>query len=372
MKVLIISVKAGYGHHSTGNAIIEHFSECGVECEMLDMFEYINHKLADSIDNGYMFSTKYFPKIYGKAYDMLDKHDKRTDKYSPMSVLSKIVSHKLHDYVKRFNPDAIIGTHSYACMMMTYLREAGVVSCPLIGVVTDFTVHPFWENTNLDYYVIADALLSNNARKKGIPPQKILPFGIPVRKNFSTKKDKLEARKELKIDNKTTILLMMGSMGFGNILKEIAEIDRLEFDFQVICVCGKNKKKFKEISHHTWNKNIITLGFVNNVDLLMDASDCIITKPGGLTTSEFLAKQLPAVIMNPIRGQEDRNTEFLVNAGAAVMVTKTFGIAEALSHVLNCPWRLETLKQSVKNLGKPNATKDLCDFVINLVKKNEH
>ena len=91
MKVLIISVKAGYGHHSTGIALIERFSELGVECEMLDTFEYINHKLADSIDNGYLFSTKYFPKIYGKAYDMLDKRDERMDKYSPMSVLSRIV-----------------------------------------------------------------------------------------------------------------------------------------------------------------------------------------------------------------------------------------------------------------------------------------
>ena len=219
--------------------------------------------------------------------------------------------------------------------------------------------------------MIADELLSNKVIKKGISAKKILPFGIPVRKSFSTKKDKIEARKELQIDNKTTVLLMMGSMGFGNILKEIAEIDKLDFDFQVICVCGKNRKKFKAISSHSWNKKIITLGFVNNVDLLMDASDCIITKPGGLTTSEFLAKQLPAVIMNPIRGQEDRNTEFLVNTGAAIMVTKTFSISEALFQILNCPWRLETLKQSVKNLGKPNSTKDLCEFVINLVKKDE-
>lgn len=371
MKVLIISVKAGYGHHSTANALIERFGEYGVKCEMLDTFEYINPTIADSIDNGYLFSTKYIPKLYGKAYDMLDKHDEKWDKHSPISVLSKIVSHKLKDYIKAYNPDAIIGTHSYACMLMTYLKEEKIISCPLIGIITDFTVHPLWESTSLDFYVTADSILNNQMKKKGIDESKILPFGIPIRKNFSSKMPKKEARQELGVEDKTTILIMMGSMGFGNILKEIEEIDKLDFDFQVICVCGRNKKMYKEISTHTWQKNVITYGFVNNVDMLMDAADCIITKPGGLTSSEFLAKQLPAVIMNPIRGQEDRNAEFLVNNGAAILVTKTFSLSEALFQILNNSWRLDCLRISVEHLGKPDATKNLCDFVIRLANKNE-
>lgn len=371
MKVLIISVKAGYGHHSTASALVDGFAEYGVKCEMLDTFEYINPTLADSIDNGYLFSTKYIPKLYGRAYDLMDKRDEKWDKHSLISILSKIVSHKLKDYIKAYNPDAIIGTHSYACLLMTYLREEKIVSCPLIGIITDFTVHPFWESTNLDYYVTADALLNNQMKKKGIEASKILPIGIPIRRNFSRKMPKKDARADLKIDDKTTILIMMGSMGFGNILKEIEEIDKLEFDFQIICVCGRNKKMYKEISRHTWQKKVITYGFADNVDILMDASDCIITKPGGLTTSEFLAKCLPAIIMNPIRGQEDRNTEFLVNNGVAIMVTKTFNLSEALFQILNNPWRIKLLETGVTHLGKPNSTKDLCEFVIRLVNKDE-
>lgn len=367
MKVLIMSVKAGYGHHSTANALKEYFAEKGVQCEMLDTFDYINHALADSIDNGYMFSTKYIPKIYGKAYDRMDKREERYDKLSIFSVLSKIVSYKLKDFIKAFNPDIIIGTHSYACMVMTYLKEEQIISCKLIGIITDFTVHPFWESTNLDYYVTADRILDNQMRKKGIPKEKILPFGIPIRKNFTVKMPKAEARKELGLEEKTTVLIMMGSMGFGNILKDIKEIDKFNFDFQIICVCGRNKKMYKEISSHKWSKKLLVYGFAENVDVLMDASDCIITKPGGLTTSEFLAKQLPAIIMNPIRGQEDRNTEFLVNNGAAIMVTKTFGLDEALFEVLTSDWRLKVLKESVENIGKPNSTKDLCDFLIRLM-----
>jgi len=372
MKVLILSVKAGFGHHSTAQAIINYFDEKDVQCTMLDTFEYINPVLADSIDNGYLFSTKYIPEIYGKAYDKLDGRVQKWDKHSIVAILSKLVSNKLKDYVMDFEPDIIIGTHSYACMLMTYLKEKEIVSCPLIGIVTDFTVHPFWESTELDYYVTADSLLDNQMRKKGIDSSKILPFGIPIKSKFSQKIEKSEARRILEIEDKTTILLMMGSMGFGNVQKDIEEIDDLGLDFQLLCVCGKNEKLYKDIESRQWKKKIIPYRFVDNVDVMMDASDCIITKPGGLTTSELLAKKLPAIIMNPIRGQEDRNMEFLVNNGAAIMVTETFGIDEALFQIIKNKNRLNLLRESISYLGKPDSTKNLCEFIINIYNERNH
>lgn len=370
MKVLLMSVKAGYGHHSTARAIIDYLTERGVACEMLDTFEYINSHLADSIDNSYLFSTKYLPEIYGKAYDKLDRREEKWDKRSLVAMLSKIVSHKLKDYIAEYNPDVIIGTHSFASMLMTYLREKEVVTCPLVGIVTDFTVHPFWESTELDYYVTADALLENQMKKKGIPAEKIIPYGIPIRSSFSKKMPKEEARRTLGIENKTTVLVMMGSMGFGNLVKDIRAIDEMDEDFQILCVCGNNEKMKNEISSRTWSKRVITFGFVHNVDVMMDAADLIVTKPGGLTTSELLAKRLPAVIMNPIPGQEDRNTEFLVNNGAAIMVTETFPLEEALFELLKSPCRLRLLEESVKYLGKPDSTRDVCEFIISLSGEN--
>lgn len=370
MKVLIISVKAGYGHHSTAKALIDYLTNKGVTCEMLDTFEYINPVLADSIDNGYLFLTKYVTDIYGKAYDKLDKRDERWGKHSLVEVLSKLVTHKLKDYVTDFNPDVIIGTHSYACLLMTYLREKKIVNCPLLGIVTDFTVHPFWESTDIDYYVTADALLEKQMARKGIPAEKLLPFGIPIKSGFSHKIPKNEARKTLGIEDKTTLLVMMGSMGFGNIVKDMRSIDDLEEDFQVLCVCGNNEKMKREIEERTWHKKVIPFGFVDNVDVMMDAADLIVTKPGGLTTSEFLAKNLPAIIMNPIPGQENRNTEFLVNNGAAIMVTDTFPLEEALFELLKSPCRIKLLEESVKYLGKPDSTRDVCEFIIKLAENN--
>ncbi len=364
MKVLIMSVKAGHGHHSTAQAIIECLNERGIKSHMLDTFDYIDSMLCETIDKGYLFSTKNFPEMYGRTYDFLDKRVEPHKKFSPISVVSKLVSHKLRDFVSDFQPDVVIGTHSFACMVITTLRNKGVITCPTVGVVTDFTVHPFWESTDMDYYVTADSLLDNQMRKKGISKEKILPFGIPINRKFLKKLPRKEARELLGIPEKRTILLMMGSMGFGNIEKQIEAICKIDIDMQVLCVCGRNEKIKKEIDKRPeWKEKIITYGFVDNVDIMMDAADCIITKPGGLTTSELLAKRLPAIIMNPIPGQEDRNMEFLVNNGAAITATETFTLDEALFELFSHPWRIRLLKLSVSRLGKPDSTVTLCNFL---------
>ena len=370
MKCLVMSVKAGFGHHSTGQAIMEYLEKKGAECRMLDTFEYINPKLSETISDGYLFSTKYLPEVYGKAYNIFDKHDESYDKHSPIAVLSKLVTRKLKDYVDNFKPDVVIGTHSYAAMLMTYLKESGHISCPTYGIVTDFTVHPFWESTDLDYYITPDRLLNNQMNKKGIPTKKILPYGIPIKEAFSKKISKQEAREQLGIEDRFTILMMMGSMGFGNMTKYIEKIDELNSDFQLLCVCGNNAKSLKEIRERNWKKPVYAYGFVNNVDVLMDAGDLIITKPGGLTTSELLAKGLPAVIMNPIPGQEDRNMSFLVNSGAAVMANNVFPLDEALYELMNNPWRLELLEKCVAHIGKPDSTQRLCEEILANYEKN--
>ena len=363
MKALILSVKAGYGHHSTGQAVIAALEKRGFECILLDTFEYVNVHLANSISDGYLFSTKHLPKTYKKTYEQFNRHTEKYDKRSLVSIFSKLVSHKLKAFFEDYTPDLVIGTHSYACLLVTYLLEEHIINCPTFGIVTDFTVHPFWESTEIDYYVTPDALLNRQMAKKGIPEEKILPFGIPIKDKFSKKIPKNTARDMLKIPDITTILIMMGSMGYGNIISTLKLIDAIEERFQILCVCGSNTKAKKEIDAISWKKPLYSFGFVDNVDVMMDASDLIITKPGGLTTSELLAKGLPAIITDPIPGQEKRNTEFLVNNGAAVMVTETFPIDEALYELFKYPWRLDMLESAVSHLGKPHATEELVDFI---------
>lgn len=372
MKVLLMSVKAGYGHHSTAKAIEEYFEERGHSCRMLDIFSYISERLGNTINDGYLLSTKYLSKTYGKVYDKLSKEDEHYDRLSVTSMVSNLITKRLIGYVTDFKPDVIIGTHSFAGVVMTILREKHITECPLIGIVTDFTVHPFWESTELDKYVIPDSLLTYQMNKKGIPTEKLLPIGIPVKKVFSSKLPKEEARSLLGISDKKTLLVMMGSMGYGNIKDALAEIDNFSSDFQLLIICGTNEKLRGFVDGKTWKKTVRSYGFVNNVDIFMDASDIILTKPGGLTTSEAFAKGLPIIAMNPIPGQEDKNMAFLVNNGAAIAVRDDeYTISDALYQIMNEKWRMDIMNECVEHIGKPNSTADLYNAVIKEVEKNQ-
>lgn len=357
-----MSVKAGYGHHSTAKAIMEKFSSHGHECDMLDIFDYINHKLGNTIQDGYLLSTKYLSAPYGKIYGTMSERDTPYSKHSITALLSKLVSKKLKAYVKLYSPDLVIGTHSYAGVVMSILRGEGIINCPIIGIVTDFTVHPFWESTTLDNYVIPDMRLAYEMTRKGISRDKLLPIGIPIRERFETKLPRDNACGLLGIENKRTALLMMGSMGFGNIKRTLLEIDECDEDFQVICICGSNKRMEKAISKYPWKKNIMAYGFVDNIDTMMDACDVVISKPGGLTTSETLAKGLPMIAANPIPGQEDRNLMFLVNNGVVIAINDIFTMSDALHLLFGDPLRLDELRACAMRMGKPTSTENLYKF----------
>ena len=367
MKVLIFSITTGQGHNQTAKVISDYLNADGVECKYMDVFEYINPLLSESVSKLYLMSTKNMPKIYGGGYRMCERREAGTNHVLP-KLTNVLLAKRLLQFVRQENPDVIICTHVFAALLVTYLTGHIDIHTHTIGIVTDFTIHPYWEDTNLDYYITASELLTNQGVKKGIPEYKFKPFGIPIDPKFSNRKSREEACSELKISNKNTVLVMSGSMGFGNVLEEIKSLDKLNFDYQIVTICGNNKKLKNQIDKLDMKKTIHNYGYVNNVDLFMDAADCIVTKPGGLTTSEALAKGLPMIMNNPVPGQEDRNVEFLLNAGAAMKVSKTFPIDEALYNLFVNPDRRRIMDSSIKSLQKPNSTKNLADFTIDLIK----
>lgn len=364
MKALILSIKAGMGHHKTGMAIKNYLEANGATCTMLDAYEYITPVLSETVSNSYLLSTKLTPKAFGRIYELALKHNNPKENTFEKA-FNKISLPKMKKFITDFAPDTIITTHPFAAIMLNPLiADKTLKDCLTVGIITDFTIHPFWEKTNLDYYDTASVLLNYQMMKKNIPLNKVLHFGIPIEPKFSKKIPKEEAKELLKIKNKPTVLVIMGSMGYGKIFNQLTAIDSLSSDFQVLLVCGNNKKLYKTASSYSWHHNFKIFGFVDNVDVMMDAADIIITKPGGLTTSEFLAKQLPAIIMSPIPGQEDRNAEFLLNNGLAVKVTKLTPIDEILYQFLNNPWRLDVLSTAAKHASHPNSAKMLGDFII--------
>jgi len=364
MKGLIFSITAGQGHNQTAKVLSEYFNSAGVECSYMDVFEYINPMLSESVSKIYLMSTKRMPKIYGKIYRHVEKHP-IDEKTSLPKVTTNILGRKLVKLIEEEAPDFIICTHVFAAILVTYLKEGIKKDCKTVGIVTDFTIHPYWEDTCLDYYVTPSEALTHQGVRRGIPGEKFKPFGIPIDTKFETKLDKAEAFKILGIPEKKTILVMSGSMGFGRVIEEIKALDQLDYDFQIVSICGNNEKLKKRIDALKTKKAVFNYGYVNNVDVFMDAAECIITKPGGLTTSEALAKGLPMIMNNPVPGQEDRNVEFLLNAGAAMKISRTFQVDDAINQMFLSD-RKEILSRAIESISKPYATRDLAEFIMSL------
>ena len=367
MKILILTNKVGGGHNSTANAIKKEFEKHNnVECRVIDSFEYISPILQKSVSNGYLLSTSVFPMLYKQGYRYQEIMDEIQDIDTSDNLAYSFLTQKLLNYFEEeYYPDIVISTHIFSAQLINLMQEKRLIKVKSIGIITDFTIHPHWcKLNNMDYFVTASELLEYQAVKKGIPKYKLLHFGIPVDEKFSISIDKNTAKRELEIkEDKKTILFMSGSMGYGRLDKMVKKIDSIDDDFQVMVVCGNNKKIKKHIEEIRFKHHVKVYGFVNNVDVMMSASDVIITKPGGLTSCEVLCKKLPMIMINPIPGQEERNVEFLNNNGCAVLSTQTFQVDEAFFQMFYSTEKLENMKKNIDLIRKPNATVDLCDFI---------
>ncbi|MEG1930238.1 MAG: glycosyltransferase [Anaerovorax sp.] len=367
MKVLILSISTGQGHHATGQAVENTFRKMGVDCSTLDAYEYIKPLLSDLVSKGYLISTAYAPTLSSKLYNAMVKKNRPVEEYSLPKLVNKLMTKELKEYLDEYNADVVICTHVLAATMVNIMVEKNWIHATTLGVITDFTVHPLWEECrSLDYYVTPSELLEFQLNKKGVDTKKMLSFGIPIKPEFSQRMDQKEARRKLGIrDNQATVLLMSGSMGYGKIDESIKRLDELAFDFQMIVVCGNNKRLFKKVNQLETKKKIYVYQYVNNVDVMMDASDCIVTKPGGITSSEALAKALPMIMVNPIPGHEMRNAEFMLNNGLALYATKTFPLDEAVFALFKHPERVSDMRATLEIFGKRNSTQNLCEFLVN-------
>lgn len=373
MKALILSISTGQGHHATGQAVSICFESMGVTCATLDAYEYVEPALKGLVSKGYLISTKYIPKISSKVYDLVVKKSKPMSDHSVGKMTNVFMAEELLGYLKEYRPDVVVCTHVLSAAMMSVLKERGEWDGIVAGIVTDFTLHPLWEECSfIDYYITPSELLEYQMRHKGLDISRMLPFGIPIREEFSQSMDRAEARRSLNLDeSKHTILLMSGSMGYGKIDQSLQKINELPMDFQIMVVCGNNKKMYRKIQkmQSSLKKDVRVYGYVNNVHLMMDAADCIITKPGGITSSEALAKGLPMIMVNPIPGHEQRNAEFMLNNGLALYATKSFPVDEALFSLFRHPERVEDLRHTVALYGKKDAARTLCQFLIERVEE---
>lgn len=368
MKVIILTMSTGNGHNIASYALKNYLKSLGMEAKVVDAYKFFNKQLSDLLEKGYLMSTKYAPYMYGKFYRSMEKHNPES-RLAWSTFCNSFVARQFAKYISRQNPDMVVSTHSLAAVLMSEYKRKKLVDTKTIGIVTDFCILPYWDMADMDYYITANEHIKDLLIKKGIHPDKILPYGIPIDLKFSQKISKEEARRKLGIENKETLFIISGSMGFGKTEKYIKSLDSIDRDFQIISVCGRNENMKNRVDRLITKKKVYNFGYVDNVDVIMDASDIIVTKPGGLTVSEAIAKKLPMVLVDPIPGQEDRNKEFLINNSLAMGVSKNAPLDEVVSQLIKCPERREQIKTMQTILGKPLAAKTLGDRIVEILKE---
>lgn len=368
MDILFLSVSAGGGHLKAAEAIMESVEERypGSRTLLVDTLKYINPIVDRLIVGSYLNAVKTTPKVYGKLYELSEYGENMND-FS--KGVNRLLSHRIKTLIEQFKPSVIVCTHPFSLQIMSSLKRKNTVDLPVLAILTDFVTHSFWIHENIDAYVVAHECMKLEMINRGIPESSVYPLGIPVSSDFLQKHDRSEVLEQLGLDNRLTFLVMGGSLGFGEVKSTFQSLMKCRKDFQIITVCGRNSKLKRQLEKYSQSspKRVKVLGFTNRIPELMDASNFIFTKPGGLTVAEALSKELPMFIMSPIPGQEEGNSFFLTNNGAAARIHGNKDMDSILCQILDNPLRIRHMKEMASYLSKPNAAED----IVNLIGKLE-
>lgn len=362
MNVLIFSVSIGNGHdqvaHTLRNELIRQDNSCRVK--IVNTISYISPILDKVILDSYLNILKFYPKAWGKIYEKTNKLDPIID---INDIANRLLTSKLSKTTVNFDPDVIICTHSFPAAIISSLKQKKKVYRPIITIITDFNIHTSYINENTDYYVIPHEDLTYVMEDFGVSKEKVLPFGIPVRHEFSEAYNRKELMERLGFEDKQTILVMGGGLGLGKINNIVKAIDSYMDNIQIVAIAGRNNRLEAKLKSLSTKNKLIVYGFINNIHELMELSDCIITKPGGVSTAEILCKEKPLVIFSPLPGQEYENAEFLLNSGAAATTSDVRKIPILIDQILSSEVRMKCFKEMAGLLKKPDATYNLVHFL---------
>ena len=373
-KILIFYAAYGGGHFSAAKSIKKYLdNNYDVETNIVDCIEYINKVLNKITTGAYKEMARKTPNLWGMVYS----HSQKGILGHVSTRTNKVMAIKLKNLIKEENPDLIISTHPFSSQMVSYLRRKGKINCKLVTVLTDFAPHDQW----LIGHEYTDAFcVSNNNMKKylenyGVESSKIHVTGIPLSDRFFEKFDKNEVCKEFDLEPSKPVILFFGGGEFG--LGKDRTLQILEAlihnlpTSQIVAISGKNPKMnsgFKDlVNKANAEARVKVLDYTNKVPELMSISIIVVTKPGGLTTSESLASNLPILVINPIPGQEEENAEFLEAHNVAVWLKKSDDPNKVIQDLFSNPAKLAEMKNNAKILAKRNSTKDICETIIKLL-----
>lgn len=371
-KVLILSAAVGAGHLRAAEALEKAFKESGMADEVrnVDVLNYTNVIFRRLYGKAYLDMVNTMPEVLGWMYDSLDKPWQNERRRLALDRLNTRPFVKL---LKEYQPDIAVCTHFLPAEIISWLKSKKKINCPQAIVVTDFDVHAMWLCHHYEQYFVALDETKVHLEKLGIPAEKLTVSGIPIDTVFAEKKDKAEMREKYGLEkDKLTILVSAGGFGVGNIEHLLQSLSDLQTPSQILAICGRNeelKTKLEKLAKEKLNNERVTfkpIGYTTAMDEYMSAADLIVGKPGGLTTSEALAKGLIFVIVNPIPGQEERNSDHLLEQGAAIRCNNLPTLAYKIDKLVADKKRFAAMQEDVLKFARPNAAQTIVEKLADL------
>ncbi len=343
--ILILTAATGAGHNQVASTLENALINNGHNVTQMDFVKEHSKMMEFFVENGYLVLAKKFPKIYGQFYK-LSNTEKMNAQLSKM--LTTAHSKSIKSSLKKQMPDLIIGTHPFAINIITQLKEEGFYNNPFVSVVTDYEAHYTYISQTVDLFIVGSDFTKQGLIEKGISSDKIAPLGIPISPVF------YEPSTVQKSDI-FTILLMGGSMGLDPMKKSFINLLSIKRNIKLIVVCGNNHLLRSELSDIAYNIKpsfpIELLGYTNEVAKLMDSADVIITKPGGITVSEAIAKNLPMIVPYYIPGQEAENLNFLNLVNFAIEASNPKFLNRIIYYLIDNPERLLGMKEAMAKIS---------------------
>lgn len=374
-KILLLSVSAGAGHARAAEAIRAYAAIAYPNCTVthLDVMDYVTRGFRQIYTDFYLKLVNHAPSLWGYLYNFTNevKRDSSIEKWR--RGLERWNAKKLLREIHSFKADAIICTHFLPAEMLSRLIARKELTCPVWVQVTDFDLHRMWIHEGMAGYFAANQEVAFRMRSQGIEAERIHVTGIPIMPAFAQAPSRAICASALGIDStKLTIVLMAGGAGLGQLDQLAVQLLQMRFAqvddasaFQLIVLSGKNTKALHALQNVAldYPRRLFPIGYTTQVERLMACADLIITKPGGLTTSECLAMGLPMIVNAPIPGQEERNADYVMEQGAALKAIDGLALEYRIRELIANPSRLEAMRKQATRLGQAHAAKAVFEIV---------
>ena len=358
MRLAILSCNYGGGHKRVAETVAAEWeSRTGGRAEIVDYFARFVHPVFDALTKfSYIQSVRHAPTLYGLFYRLTGeiRSDSLTQRF-----INRMGMDRLERYINAESPDAVCCVHCTPAGTMSDLRLAGRTTVPCLTVITDYVTHSQWIHPAVDRYCVPNDTVRDGLLARGIPGERIVVSGLPIERKFLRPLDRTALRRQYGLKPDVPVVLVMAGAYamLGGILDVTRALARFARPIQVVVVCGFDQRLEDQVraraagSPHPFQ----VVGYVDTVEELMAVSDVLVTKAGGVTVSEALVKRLPMLIYRPIPGQEEGNTRFLLEHGAAVAPRTPDELVGHLERLLADPARLAAMADAAGSLGRPGA-----------------